>query len=592
MFKRILALVLSLALCLSLSALAEEPAADVPDNETLFWSGLSGALESCDPLSQALALTVKDSFQHFSLNLQPAGSGLRLDVSSFMEDAGEFSAALEAGTEALWILMDGQTLEVPYSLFMPLVEAFSASPSAAAGSGDLDALIAKYQGPLSLWAMKAWTLLSPMVTVTDTSTTPIHVHISGDARQLTTALVTLTDEILADTRTVSSLLEDLKPFLTAAGAEEIPDAQQLAEAWQAARRTLLSDPGDASLTLDASVEPQSKLFSLAGTLVSEGEQLNFDAQLYPGTSYGAYSFSASFDGDMLSDGRVELNLDKVLASYPGNAAARSQTYKVSGSAIVWDSGSEIKRITLDLTEIQTVTGRYQQHMEIYDGTLKYYEYASLEQTLDFGLTIGSESVSLRLAKQNGWGETESLRLFASPQGLDLHADEEYRSAAVNVVLSDEETVSYIRVYSAEPYYDEFTEFIYDGEKVFLRDDEYETVGLAEYPEPDHMVLLLTRTEWDSDDEPETVRVDVTQPGGECVLLAVFTGPDGEESLRAELTKAPAAPIPSLGEAENRTVLTMDVLMQILSGESPFEAVPEAEEAEEAEEAAGLYDDDL
>ena len=41
-------------------------------------------LESCDPLSQALALTVKDSFQHFSLNLQPAGSGLRLDVSSFM----------------------------------------------------------------------------------------------------------------------------------------------------------------------------------------------------------------------------------------------------------------------------------------------------------------------------------------------------------------------------------------------------------------------------------------------------------------------------------------------------------------------------
>ena len=564
MTKRILALVLSLALCLSLSALAESPAVEpaVPDNQTLFWSGLSEALENYDPFNQALALTVKDSFQHFDLGLRPAGSGLRLDVSSFMEDAGENGFTLEAGNEALWIIADGRIIEVPFSLFMSLAEKVSGMSS---GGVDPDALIAKYQGPLSLWAMKAWALLSPMITVSDTSSTPIHVHISGDVRQLKGALVALVDEILADTRTVSSLLDDLGPFLAAAGAEEIPDAEQLAETWRNARQTLLSDPADASLTLDASVDPQSRLFSLAGALTSGGSQTYFDAQLYPGSAYGAYSFSASIDGRMLNDGRIEIRLDKVLASYPGNAASRSQTYTVTGSAVFLDSGSEVRRITLDMTESQSMAGRYQQPLEIYDGTLKIFDYASLEQTLDFGLTVGSENVSLRLARMNGWGEAESLRLFAGPKGLDLHVNREYESAAVNVAVSDEGTVTYLRIYSSQSYYDEFSEVIYDGEKVFLRNDDLEYEIRAEYPEPDHMVLLATLTEWDYNDGPQTARIDVTRSGGEdeCVLHAVVTEPSGEESVWAGLTIIPASPIPSLGLDKDRVVLDMDTMMSLI-----------------------------
>ena len=560
MLKRILALAVCLALCLSLPALAEEVSADLPvrDNRPLFMSRLTGALESCDPASQALSLFMTVPPDSVTLRLLPTESGVRLEADA----GGAPAAALEAGPEALWILYREQVLEVPFSLFTALAQGYAAPPIR-----DMDALLAKYRGPVSAWALKALELLSPMVSVSDSSSSTVQIHISGDARQLTDALIALVDEILADTQTVSSLLEDLKPFLAAAGAEDIPDAAALLEGWKYARRQLLADGPDAFLTMDVALQPSGTLFITSGTLTVKDKQLVFDARLRPGSVYGAYVFSASVSGSLLENcSRMELELNKALSSYPGSAVVRAQTWTVDGTLAVTDTGGDVSKIILNMTETENVGSR--EFLRSYDGTLKLNDIRGRTvETIDFGLTAGRQSASLRLSLQDRWGDiTTALRLFFDEASLDLRVDAADNTLTLRLDLDENKRLSYGRFCTAEHDFGRYTELIYDGVKLLYRDSTQEFLCRAEYPSPDHLALLITRTEWSSSEEPTTARVDVTLPGEEdpCVLRGVVTDVYGREALRAELTAEPSAPVPSLGSREDRMILDMDTLLLLLS----------------------------
>ena len=566
--RKILALIVCLALCLALPAMAE----DVPvrDNRPLFMSRLYGALQGCDPASQALSLSLAVPSGSFSLRLLPTEKGIRLET-----DADGSPAALEAGPEALWILYRKQVLEVPFSLFTALAQG-----CAAPALGDMDALFAKYREPLSVWAMKAWSLLSPMVSVSSSSSA-VRIHISGDARQLTDALVALADEILADTRTVSSLLEDLKPVLTAAGAKEIPDAAALLEGWKYARRQLLADGPDAFLTMDVTLQPSATLFIASGALTVKDKQLVFDARLKPGSAYGAYAFSASASGNLLGNfSRVEVDLAKALSSYPGSASVRAQTWTVDGTLTAADIGGNVSKIVLAMTETDTVGSR--EYLRTYDGTLKISDEYRVAETIAFGLTADRQSASLRLSRQDGYGEISSLRFFLDETGLDLRTDTTENTITLRLDLDEEKRPVYARFCTADHAYGGYTELIWDSEKLLYRDSTQEFLCRTEYPSPDHMVLLVTRTEWSSSKDPETARMDVTLPGGDdpCILRGVIFDVRGNEALRAELTAESAAPVPSLGERENRMILDMDTLMLMLNRAVSGAPVQETLPAEE------------
>ena len=553
MLKRILALFVCLALCLVLPAAAEENT-PVQDNRHLFLSRLTGALESCDPTSKAISLLLTMPPDSATLRLLPTENGVRLEA-----EPGGMPAALEAGPEALWILYQGQVLEIPFSLFTALVQSY-----AAPVIQNMDALLAKYRAPFSAWALKAWELLSPMVSVSDSSST-VQIHISGDARQVMDALVSLGDEILADTQTVPSLLEDLKPFLEAAGMQEIPDAAALRREWEYARRRLFADRPDAFLTMDVALQPSGTLFAASGTLTVKDKQLVFDAQLHPGSVYGAYVFSASVSGNLLENcSRVELDLTKALSSYPGSAAVRAQTWTVDGTLAVTNTSGSVSKIVLNMTETENTGSR--EYIRSYDGTLKVNDRDRTVETIDFGLTAGRQNASLRLSRQDRWGDiTTALRLFFDETSLDLRVDAADNTLTLRLDLDEERQLSYGRFCTVEHKFGHYTELIYDGAKLIYRDSTQEFLCRVEYPSPDHLALLITRTEWSSSEEPTTARVDVTLPGEEdpCVLRGVITDVYGKEALRAELTAEPSAPVPSLGSREDRIVLDMNTLMLLL-----------------------------
>ena len=113
MLKRILALAVCLALCL-MPALAEESTPQ-RDNRPLFLSRLAGALESCDPASQALSPALTVPPDSVTLRLLPTENGLRLEADA----GGTTAAALEAGQEALWILYGGQSWRFPSACSPP-----------------------------------------------------------------------------------------------------------------------------------------------------------------------------------------------------------------------------------------------------------------------------------------------------------------------------------------------------------------------------------------------------------------------------------------------------------------------------------------
>ena len=81
MSKRILTLALCLALCVTLSGLAEE-GAPRQDSRSLFLSRLISALESCDPASQALSLSLSVPPDSYTLRLLPTETGLRLETDA------------------------------------------------------------------------------------------------------------------------------------------------------------------------------------------------------------------------------------------------------------------------------------------------------------------------------------------------------------------------------------------------------------------------------------------------------------------------------------------------------------------------------
>ncbi len=562
MAKRILALAVCLSLCLALPVMAEE--VPVRDNRSLFLSRLNSALGGYDPSSQALSLSLSVPNDVFSLRLLPTKNGARLEAGP----DGTSAAALEAGSEALWILYEGQVLEIPFSLFSALAQDY-ASPAV----GDMDAFIAKYREPLSAWAMKAWRLLYPMVSVSSSSSS-VRIHISGDARQLTDAMVALVDDILADTRTVASLLEDLKPLLTAAGAGEIPDAAALKAQWEYARRSLLASGPDASLTMDVTLQPSASLFIASGTLTVNDEQLVFDARLRPGPAAGDYVLSASVSGSLPGNlRRAEMELSKTLSS--GSSASRARTWIVDGALTVTSIEGDEAVILLDMTE--TLGGR--DYLASCDGTLKISDIRHrTAETLDFGLTVADQGASLRLSRQDRWGDITDMRLSIDGTGLDFRRDIKNSAAALRIWPDPETGLPCGRFYVTDHDYGNYTEVIWDGEKLLYRDSAQEFLCRAEYPSPDHMVLLATRTEWSSSGEPATARMDVTLPGegDPCILRGVITNVHGEEALRAELTAEPAVPVPSLSEREDRTVLDADMLMRLLFPSGSGEALPERE----------------
>ena len=564
MAKRILALAVCLSLCLCLPAMAEE--VPVRDNRSLFLSRLNTALEGCDPSSHALSLSLTGPNDVFSLRLLPTKNGLRLEAGA----DGTSAAALEAGPEALWILYGGQVLEVPFSLFTALAQDY-ASPAVR----DMDAFIAKYREPFSAWTMKALRLLYPMVSVSSSSSSSVRFLISGDARQLTDALVALVDDILADTRTVASLLEDLKPYLTAAGAGEIPDAAALKAQWEYARRQLLAYSPDASLTMDVTLQPSASLFIASGTLTVKDEQLVFDARLFPGQASGDYVLSASVSGSLPGNlRRAELNLGKTLSS-SGSPAAQVRTWNVDGALTVTDAGGDTAKIVLAMTE--TVGSR--DYLTSIDGTLKIIDtYHHTAETVDFGLTVTDQSASLRFSRQDRWGEITGLRLSVDGAGLDFRRNSKDRAFTLRLWPDPEKALLCGRFCITNHDYGDSAEVIWDSEKLLYRDSAQEFLCRAEYPSPDHMALLATRTEWSSTGEPATARMDVTLPGegDPCILRGVITNVHGEEALRAELTAEPAVPVPSLGEREDRTVLDADMLMLFLFPSGSGEALPALE----------------
>ena len=451
-------------------------------------------------------------------------------------------------------------MEVPFSLFTALAQGYAAP--AARG---LDALIAKYREPISLWAMKAWNLLSPMVSISDLSPSAVRIHISGDARQAMDALVALADGILADTQTVSSLLGDLKPFLKAAGMPEIPDADALQREWDRARRGLLAGAPDAFLTLDITLQPSGTLFIASGTLNVKDEQLFFDARLLPGSAYGAYGFSASAYGSLMGNvSRMEAYLTKSLSSYLGSVAIRAQTWTVDGALTVTGNGGEASKIVLNMTETENVGSR--EYLRAYDGTLKLSDRGRILETVDFGLTAGRQSAALRFSHQDRRGDITALRLSFSEAGMDLRADTADSTATLRLDLDEGKKLSYGRFCAVEHGRGNYTELVWDGEKLLYRDSTQEFLCRAEYPSPDHLAFLITRTEWSSSKEPATARADVTLPGADdpCILRGVITDVSGREALRAELTAEPAEPVPSLGKREDRVVLDMETLTLLIS----------------------------
>ncbi len=566
MFRRMLAVLLALTLGLGLVCVRAESSPDAsPDNRALFLEALSQRLETLDPSSQEITLFLKPYMETLSLVLQPAGQGVRLSAKT----GEKVEMALEAGPEALWILYQGQVVEVPFHLLEALSDPVR-HPDALLAEFPLE----KYLPVFEAWAAKALTLFGPLVRVTQ-ATPPFTVHISADARQLITALSGLVDEITSDRETMDALLRDLAPLLTALGAEAdlLPEmeAETLLDAWQTARRQLLSQAPDFSLTLDVTVDPQSRLYTLSGTVYAGQRQACLDALLRPGNTLNTYTLTASLYGSLLDGGRLDLNMNKALDGYPAQASAgRVQTYQVTGTLDFSSPYGTQSRIQLDMTESSSL-GRY--FAETFAGTVKVFSNARTLGSADFSLILGSDALTCHATLQDENG-TLDARLYGHEGGADLRLSTSDAVCALAVTLKDGVPV-YARFALTDTDYEEVTELTYEGGHLALRDSEQEILIRAEYPAPDHLSIPMTRTELSSDLPPRTAYFDVLLPAGEDDVLVKITATDvdGQEALQGGLTAVPASPAASLGETEFRLVLDRETLLRLFSDVLPDGALP-------------------
>ena len=552
--KRFLAWILCFMMLFSAAAFAEGETAEAPEvpamelsNEQLFNLALMNNLSSINPASQQAVFTMEipagEEKTSYLVAALPTVNGIALDVQSNGFSVGR----LEIGQDRAWANVMGTVYELPFEEIARLMEMFSQN---GMSSNALMEAIAPYYENIMAWVGRAAALLAPMYRVTGTDSGVMHVHINLDARQLTNALITLVDEILADEEAVNGILQALQANIPMLASFPL-NCEVLKALWSAVRNQLVFTKMNASLVADATINNGGRgIYSMTanGALTINNRQLLFD--LSAENRMGSVSVKGSVDGSALYGKRIEFSFNQEL-----DPATRA--YNQTGRLDVYSDDDPVY-FTLDGT--MDSTG--------YSCTVKGFQDGEMKLLLTSSAHQQNESIDSRVTVSVPDNRDSYLdaRLYADKNGVDAFLQNGEAQYSLSAVIDEDGQLSYCRLYADQGYSSDFEEIIVEKYRLIYRTAYLENIATISYPDPTHLVVTFEGTDNYGSPltmSPSSIVAELTD-GEEGELWACVVngyGAENEVLFTGKLFAANAEPQESLDSTENKIGITAEMILE-------------------------------
>lgn len=541
--KKLLAIILSICLLLSLSAMAQ-PA---PGQEA-FLRNLWEHLSSVDYNGHQLSLTT-DAVEDLSAVFQQHSDLADLKVN-YMGSEVE----IQLGSTAIWVSTDGQVFELPYDEFAAFI-----TPYLQMMQSGIDTSVFE-----EIFTLAAERLVMPFVTMSQGEDGTQVITYKASLNDLIAAFTGFVDEVVANEAYVNALSAPFGLFAAVeVGSGENPVDSFIAE-WPQLRQSMLETE-------------------------VEGE-VEFVA-----TARNAEDGSA----EVVVDFKVTVGEETVTAHEEVTASNEAVHMTETVNAPLYGEMVEVMTVNCD---IDLVTGNFAFIAKEYEGQGFALTGTCFEDSLDARLTIrGDYAVETDMILSASWGEDR----FSGTVSMYSHEDYEMNTLRVSWtpdsfsadMLNDDYAfglllqadasgdLSYARL-TAGDMYDPNVVTLKDG--VLTLQNEYQTYNIwITYESETRAVLNVDmRSKYSSETEHGEIRLDIVDEPDGWKLVCTVVDTDGETVIgTATLACEPASGIEPLAEKDPMTI-TADMIQSTLGmlGQEAGLVSQEAEMAIDGHEA--------
>ncbi len=555
MLKRILAILMVVAMLAGVSAFAEPAVQEVSDQEA-FLAGIVSLFRSFNPAGRDkmnLSVTAGGA-QLFDAQLWGTEDLGALKISVPSQD---FAAQLQVSSEAAYVEAMGQVVGVKFEDLRAIAEALPQAILDASGLNvdlkafaQLDTELLKDLGTLFLK-----TVLLRNVTMSS-SAEGMQFSFSATGKELLANVAVFVDQVLAEEKYLP-LLEQFWAVVSAyaaqQGSSEVPTLEQVIAMWPQLKEQLAQVEVDFTVTADLNMASDYSFIDLTGEVAVSGVKYMMNWAWRADADAGKYSLvgklterrirTTAEGEEQIRDYDIDINMDAYVKKGMGAMWNLSVKYPYAGFSLKLEGNhlGNAGNVNLELVNQRSRTGRLTGKLEYFVNEEGGNAKLTWTDARSSGATIEAKADKanflLKVAVSN-MGRVEQ------EYSLEARADEDN-----NLVYAALITPAFSAIYDTAELLIE-----YNGVKVhcvgeFLSDHEYQ--------------ITMTPEGGPADSNPAYIRVTYDGQEGDWACKALVLDVTGEEALSIDLVCAPTEPVELLSEREDLFMITPEVVPQLV-----------------------------